>query len=106
MYGLASGPTERTSTRELFSLPIGMRTIEPRSTAGRDDLIRCFKVRIETAVRVDAGMMDRAKIVADGENAVDELPCVLGDFLFALRIPENVFAALHDTDVGVHAACR
>ena len=33
MYGFASGPTERTSTRELFSLPIGMRTMEPRSTA-------------------------------------------------------------------------
>ena len=33
MYGFASGATERTSTRELFSLPIGMRTIEPRSTA-------------------------------------------------------------------------
>src|SRR3954453_16812326 len=33
MYGLASGATERTSTRMLFSLPIGMRTIDPRSTA-------------------------------------------------------------------------
>src|SRR6266478_5336432 len=31
-YGLASGATERTSTRELFSLPIGIRIIEPRST--------------------------------------------------------------------------
>src|ERR1700743_1892640 len=33
MYGFASGPTERTSTRADFSLPIGMRTIEPRSVA-------------------------------------------------------------------------
>src|SRR5215831_3486561 len=31
IYGFASGPTERTSTRILFSLPIGMRTMEPRS---------------------------------------------------------------------------
>src|SRR5580692_9432374 len=31
-YGFASGATERTSTRMLFSLPIGMRIIEPRST--------------------------------------------------------------------------
>lgn len=29
----ASGPTDRTSTRELFSFPIGMRTIDPRSVA-------------------------------------------------------------------------
>src|ERR1700689_2159760 len=33
MYGFASGPTERTSTRADFSLPIGMRIIEPRSVA-------------------------------------------------------------------------
>src|SRR5277367_1856370 len=33
MYGFASGPTERTSTRADFSLPIGMRIIDPRSTA-------------------------------------------------------------------------
>src|ERR1700761_960236 len=33
MYGFASGPTERTSTRADFSLPIGIRTIEPRSVA-------------------------------------------------------------------------
>src|SRR5579859_1272942 len=32
MYGFASGLTERTSTRDVFSLPIGMRIIEPRST--------------------------------------------------------------------------
>src|ERR1700722_5061502 len=32
MYGFASGATDRTSTRELFSLPMGMRIIEPRST--------------------------------------------------------------------------
>src|SRR5215831_10471688 len=31
MYGFASGATERTSTRMLLWLPIGMRTIEPRS---------------------------------------------------------------------------
>src|ERR1700761_2457671 len=33
MYGFASGPTERTSTRADFSLPMGMRIIDPRSTA-------------------------------------------------------------------------
>src|SRR5260221_10504476 len=33
MYGLASGATARTSTRELRSLPMGIRTMEPRSTA-------------------------------------------------------------------------
>ena len=32
-YGFASGATERTSTRMLRSLPIGMRIIDPRSTA-------------------------------------------------------------------------
>src|SRR5438067_7069461 len=33
MYGFASGATERTSIREDFSLPIGIRIMEPRSTA-------------------------------------------------------------------------
>ena len=33
MYGFASGATDRTSTRALRSLPIGTRTIEPRSIA-------------------------------------------------------------------------
>src|ERR1035437_6862504 len=32
-YGLASGATDRTSTRMDFELPIGTRTIEPRSVA-------------------------------------------------------------------------
>src|SRR5580698_10268605 len=32
-YGFESGATDRTSTRMLFSLPMGMRIIEPRSTA-------------------------------------------------------------------------
>src|SRR4051794_28842374 len=33
MYGFESGATDRTSMRALFSLPSGMRTIEPRSIA-------------------------------------------------------------------------
>src|ERR1700681_4653842 len=31
-YGFASGDTDRTSTRMLFSFPMGMRIIDPRST--------------------------------------------------------------------------
>ena len=33
MYGFASGAMERTSMRADFSLPSGMRIIEPRSVA-------------------------------------------------------------------------
>src|SRR6202008_662376 len=71
---------------------------------GRLQLVGSLEVRIEAAVGVHAGIQQQADIVAVGQNAVDEFPAELAELLFALGIPEEVFAILADGNVSVHAA--
>src|SRR5262249_19052449 len=68
------------------------------------ELIGRFKVRIETAVSIHAGVQHQADVIAVSENAIDKLPSQLAEFLFALGIPEKVLAVFADGDVGMHAA--
>src|SRR5262249_40883912 len=68
------------------------------------ELVRRFKVRVEPAICIHAGVEQQANIVAVRKNAVDEGPAQLAEFFFALGIPEEVFASLADGDIGVHTA--
>ena len=68
------------------------------------NLVGRFKVRVETAIGVDAGVEDEAKVERMAQDAIEEVPSELGELLFALLVPEEVGLALGDGDVGVHAA--
>jgi hypothetical protein len=68
------------------------------------DLVGRLEVRVETAVGVDAGVEDKAKVERMAEDAIEEVPAELGELLLALLVPEQVGLALGDGDVGVHAA--
>src|ERR1700722_18323 len=99
MYGFASGATDRTSTRELFSLPIGMRIIERRSL----NLVRRVEVRVQTTIGVYAGIQHQANIIGVGQNTIDKRPPRLAQLFFAFRIPKRVLPFLvTDRNVGVH----
>ncbi len=68
------------------------------------NLVGCFKMRIQTAIRIHAGIQQQTKIVAMGQNAIAERPRKFAQLLLALWIPEKVFAFLADGNIGVHAA--
>ncbi len=61
-------------------------------------------MRIEPAIRIHARIQQQADIVAMRQNAIRKLPRQLRDLLLALRIPEQVLAALGDRHIRVHAA--
>src|SRR5205823_952763 len=71
---------------------------------GSVELIRRFEMRVEAAVRIDAGIDEQANIVAVRENAIDEVPAEFAELLLTFGIPEKIFAVLADRNVGVHAA--
>ncbi len=68
------------------------------------ELVRRFKVRVQPAIGVHAGVENQAEVVAVGKDAIDEGPAHFAELLFALRIPEEVLAVLAHRDIGVHAA--
>jgi hypothetical protein len=68
------------------------------------DLVGRLEVRVETAIGVDAGVEDQAKVERAGQDAIEEVPAELGELLLTLLVPEQVGLALGDGDVGVHAA--
>src|SRR5881398_36383 len=57
---------------------------------------RRFEMWIEAAIGVDAGVEHEANVVAVREDAIDEGPADFAEFLFALGIPEKIFALLAD----------
>src|SRR6266511_801416 len=67
------------------------------------DLVRRFEVRVEPAVRVDAGIQHQTDIIRAGQNAIDELPTRVRETLGPSAI-EDVLAILRDRQVGVHTA--
>src|SRR5579885_1210254 len=87
----------------LFSLPMGMRTMEPRSVA--DALIwfgaskcgsrRRYALTLEFSSR---------QISLPCVNAVHKVPSKAGEVFLALRVPEKVLAIFADRNVRVHAA--
>src|SRR2546430_17235614 len=62
-----------------------------------------FRSRVESAVRIDAGIDQQTDIVAMAKNTIHELPTELAEVFLALRVPEDVLAVLADRNVGVHA---
>ncbi len=74
---MASGATARTSTRIERELPMGTRTMEPRSVAEALNLVGRFEVRIEPPIGIHARVQDQAEIQGMGQDAVDELPAEL-----------------------------
>ena len=71
---------------------------------GGADLVGRFKVRIEAAIGVHAGIEDETEIERAGKDAIEEVPSEFRKLLFALLVPEEIGLALGDGDVGVHAA--
>src|SRR5689334_5301844 len=60
-------------------------------------------MRIETAIRIHAGVEHEAEIIAMRENAVHKGPSKLAEFFLAFGVPKEIFPFLADRDVGVHA---
>src|SRR5438105_4508438 len=50
---------------------------------------RRFEMRVEAAVRIDAGIDEQANIVAVRENAIDEVPAEFAELLLHFRIAEK-----------------
>src|SRR5208337_3715348 len=61
-------------------------------------------MRIEAAISVNAGILHEARVVSMREHTIQKLPSHLAEFLFTLRVPEQVLAVLADGYIGVHAA--
>src|SRR6202021_2759483 len=68
--------------------------------SGSYELVRRFKVGIETTIRVDARIQEHADVIAMGQNAIDKFPTQLAELLFTLFIPEEIFSLLADGDGG------
>ena len=103
-YGFASGATERTSTRILRSLPMGMRIIEPRSTAEALSWFGRLEVRIETAIGVDAGFSSRQiSLPWVSMRSTNSQPSLL-IFSSPFGSQKRFLPLLLIGDVGVHAA--
>src|SRR5262249_34330050 len=68
------------------------------------DLVRRFKVRVQTPIGVDAGVQRQADIVAVGQNAIHERPAQLGELFLSFGIPKQVGVFLADGNVGMHTA--
>src|SRR3984957_20345471 len=95
-YGFASGLTDRTSKRMLFSLPIGMRTIEPRSVA---DALIWLGASKWGAGRRYACIQQQAQVAAVGQDLVDESPSESAQLLLPLWVPHQILLAFAHRDV-------
>src|SRR5712664_1613845 len=67
------------------------------------DLVGRFKVRVETAISVHAGIEQKADVISVSKDAVEERPPEFAEFLFAFGIPEQVVAIFANGNVCVHA---
>ncbi len=90
--------------RALRSLPMRNADHGTAIHGRRFHLIRCFEMRIEAPIGIDAGVENQAKIEAMAQNAVDKIPGLFADLFLAVRVPEHVLAILRNGNIGVHAA--
>src|SRR5579862_5248504 len=68
------------------------------------NLVGGFKVGIQAAIAVHAGVEDKTQIERAGEDAIEKVPSEPGELFLALLVPEEIGLALGNRDVGVHAA--
>jgi len=85
---LASGLTERTSTRMLFALPMGMRTMDPRSIADAMSWLG-LQNGDRDGDSVDARIQQQ-QMSLPCEMRSDEFPAHLAELLFSFFIPKRV----------------
>ena len=104
MYGFASGADR--AHFHAHALLVADGNADHRAAIDRRslELVGRFKMRIEPAIGIHAGIQHQADIVAVVRmRSMNDQPILLS-FSSPLAIPEEVLAVLAHRNVGVHAA--